>query len=173
MRTKRDAFHVNDCNWLDCTQSNPTSRFSLITFSFVRWIQGVSVDGVLGRHTSLLSPSPSSSSSSSSHALTSTGVALTHLPLTLRASFPLLPTPVWDSCFLGCGLGLWPWPKLVLGRAPSAAPQAVLFFRLGCPGCQRLEIANPWAPSDVVDGRGAGVNVRDDETQLQEGEGNA
>lgn len=32
---------------------------------------------------------------------------------------------------------------------------------------------NPWAPCDVMDRRGAGVNVSDNATQLQKGQGKA
>ena len=66
-------------------------------------------------------------------------------------------------------LSFWASPTLVLRKAPSATAEVGLFFSLGCLGCRKLEATHSWAPSDVVDGRSAGVSVRDHETELQEG----
>lgn len=70
-------------------------------------------------------------------------------------------------------LSFWASPTPMLGRAPLAAAEVVISSPLGCPGCRTFEVTHSWAPSDVVDGRDAGVSVRDHETELQEGEGKA
>lgn len=97
----------------------------------------------------------------------------------LGSPCPLLLWPLaWGSCFLGWGHA--PCTSQLLGfshpyawKGSFSTAEVVISSPLGCPGCRRFEVTHSWAPSDVVDGRGAGVSVRDHETEMQEGEGQA